>query len=1143
MNENQDGDNTVALHFDDSTLCSLEEAKRNINGVLANAMERLRGNRSIPIESLVGAMLPFIDCNNPVVSTWAVAFLSVSIERMSPEKFSLGSSVIPPLLESLGKLHQRLAQSAEFSTVDGPLEAHWISVSWLVLDTIVLNSGQKPMIDWDMDSFDTKQITCRNRSTDIGGKANKNQSGDLKATSRCASQSLFHLMLDVLSYWPGMSDVLLSPLGVRRIEHRSKAMLVENTGDQELPFRRQFGRDVDMQVRPDRLETSPREWSAASEAYLRYMKLACLDFAISPPRQGLLQELNNDHALILSILFASYESTNGRIAMSYVKKRFMDNALVSLSVASNILVLVVGEAEAEELLDLFEKQYKTNFWENLVNSKSNNNKIRQPAIDWKFGSTAANFLLENRLNWNGSAKTIKIDPNVKSDNISDEAYATLLIELSLKLSEGDDDERKFLAMRLVSRFYSYLHRPQATIISKIIDLISNVLTILADSGHIEEDLRIVPGHDAQLAGGVPRPFGNRNDLNKLLQTHRQSLKRKNLHRDDAIHARKDAYKMIPHISAHTVGRSETSPFQLPILLLQCAVFEEHCLQECLTNALNSTLAVYEKQLDEDQSLISEGSINYGMSSQQQATFLLPALLETVCSDVLNVRMNGIRWIQRLLVNMDAEAACCLAAHLLHDENSMVARMAGAVLDSHETKSSQMIVGENFSVSIIDFTESDGVIKVQNDLKDRSKSLAERLKISCEESMVLLLHFKFSETRAEFEYRNNFVACRERCGLIFDKKINLEEENGEYIECGICYDDIAAKEAYSLRCGHKFCKTCWNSYVTDASNEISLMNFLDLRCPHHGCSSRLMLHDLQRLGSSRLIPKWNDAILKKFVEEDASYRYCSGPDCGCVAVTSSPSTTITPPSLKVTCNVCTTSFCFGCGQNAHAPASCSDITQWNLLKGSSQLWVKQHSKPCPGCNIPIEKNQGCNHMQCSHCGTDFCWLCLKVLNSHLEPHTCNRYNLADSAEDDYERQALFTITRYEAHDAAAAFSTEQYENFDREKLLETFWFLDEDKEPEIMARALETLLEGREFLKNSYVAMLGLRKDAKRMKLHEDHHACLEMFTERLSQLTETSLHRLYTLQGQRGIGLHFRRLAFYTTSVTKYMERMTTCIK
>jgi hypothetical protein len=88
-------------------------------------------------------------------------------------------------------------------------------------------------------------------------------------------------------------------------------------------------------------------------------------------------------------------------------------------------------------------------------------------------------------------------------------------------------------------------------------------------------------------------------------------------------------------------------------------------------------------------------------------------------------------------------------------------------------------------------------------------------------------------------------------------------------------------------------------------------------------------------------------------------------------------------------------------------------------------------------VPIEKNQACNHMQCSHCKTDICWLCLSLLDSHLGPHTCNRYDSADSAEDDYERRALFTITRYEAHDAAAAFTMDQYKSFDPEKLLETF----------------------------------------------------------------------------------------------------------
>ena len=179
------------------------------------------------------------------------------------------------------------------------------------------------------------------------------------------------------------------------------------------------------------------------------------------------------------------------------------------------------------------------------------------------------------------------------------------------------------------------------------------------------------------------------------------------------------------------------------------------------------------------------------------------------------------------------------------------------------------------------------------------------------------------------------------------------------------------------------------------------------------------------------------------------------------------------------------------------------------------------------------------MKCSKCKTDFCWLCLSLLNRHLEAHSCNRYDSTDSTEDDFERQALFTATRYEAHDAAAVFALNQYKNYEPEKLIETYWFLNEDEDLEIMAQALETLLVGRNFLKYSYVAMLGLRKCAKRMKLHEDHHACLEMFTERLSQLTETNLHRKYTLQGQLGIKLHFRRLAFYTVSVTKYTERIT----
>lgn len=101
--------------------------------------------------------------------------------------------------------------------------------------------------------------------------------------------------------------------------------------------------------------------------------------------------------------------------------------------------------------------------------------------------------------------------------------------------------------------------------------------------------------------------------------------------------------------------------------------------------------------------------------------------------------------------------------------------------------------------------------------------------------------------------------------------------------------------------------------------------------------------------------------------------------------------------------------------------------------------------CPGCNVPIEKNTGCNHMQCIKCKAGFCWLCLSLLDVHL-PHVCNRYDSADSADDDFERQALYTVTRYEAHDGAAAFTLNQYTNFEPKKFIETYWFLDQDKDP-------------------------------------------------------------------------------------------------
>ena len=65
------------------------------------------------------------------------------------------------------------------------------------------------------------------------------------------------------------------------------------------------------------------------------------------------------------------------------------------------------------------------------------------------------------------------------------------------------------------------------------------------------------------------------------------------------------------------------------------------------------------------------------------------------------------------------------------------------------------------------------------------------------------------------------------------------------------------------------------------------------------------------------------------------------------------------------------------------------------------WIKANTKPCPNkkCLKPIEKNQGCNHMKCAQCKTDFCWLCLKTW---AEGCICNKLR-GNNAEK--EKQGL------------------------------------------------------------------------------------------------------------------------------------------
>lgn len=140
--------------------------------------------------------------------------------------------------------------------------------------------------------------------------------------------------------------------------------------------------------------------------------------------------------------------------------------------------------------------------------------------------------------------------------------------------------------------------------------------------------------------------------------------------------------------------------------------------------------------------------------------------------------------------------------------------------------------------------------------------------------------------------------------------------------------------------------------------------------------------------------------------------------------------------------------FNCGSEYHAPTGCETIKRW-LTKcaddSETANYISAHTKDvsfahgltksclgrilivhrstkyiffsqCPKCNICIEKNGGCNHMQCYNCKHDFCWMCLGDWKTHgSEYYECSRYkenpNIAHESAHAQAREALKKYLHY------------------------------------------------------------------------------------------------------------------------------------
>jgi len=74
------------------------------------------------------------------------------------------------------------------------------------------------------------------------------------------------------------------------------------------------------------------------------------------------------------------------------------------------------------------------------------------------------------------------------------------------------------------------------------------------------------------------------------------------------------------------------------------------------------------------------------------------------------------------------------------------------------------------------------------------------------------------------------------------------------------------------------------------------------------------------------------------------------------------------------------MCFKCGQAWHPGVSCGKDQDSLFKEWASHRKIQR----CPKCKIRIEKDEGCNHMTCSHCHYQWCWICgRKYTSGHYD----------------------------------------------------------------------------------------------------------------------------------------------------------------
>ena len=129
------------------------------------------------------------------------------------------------------------------------------------------------------------------------------------------------------------------------------------------------------------------------------------------------------------------------------------------------------------------------------------------------------------------------------------------------------------------------------------------------------------------------------------------------------------------------------------------------------------------------------------------------------------------------------------------------------------------------------------------------------------------------------------------------------------------------------------------------------------------------------------------LLNRFLEADPTFRWCANNRCSAGQFVHDGGTDLQNSSINLMsidstsyfiCIKCSVKSCFSCRTLAHPNLTCPQyqaflIAEQTPVDAATAQWIQKNTKKCR-CKVPIEKNDGCEHMTCTRCKSEWCWLC-------------------------------------------------------------------------------------------------------------------------------------------------------------------------